>query len=104
MKVPAVLNPALHTLWQSLAAGLATWYASVNLGAVHNVDDAKKLALSGIAAGVAALLSAALHVGKTYGPGLLASVSPVKVSNNELAMIEAVLEAAAAETASEPAP
>lgn len=94
-----ILKPALHTLWQALVAALVTWYASVNLGAVHNVDDAKKLALSALVAVGAALLSALLHVAKQYGPTLISTGLRGKVDKNEMAMIDAVLDSVSAEQA-----
>lgn len=89
-----ILKPALHTLWQSLAAGLATWFASANLGQVHGIDDAKKLALSGVAAAGAALLSGVYHAAKLYGPAAVNRVLAGRVNKAELFLIDQALDAA----------
>lgn len=103
----AILKPALHALWQTFLATLAVWWGAsgaTGINAIHNVDDAKRFALSGAAAGLAALASALYHTGQQYGPRLLSSVLPFKVNKAELASIYEVLDAAiAAQTPPPPA-
>lgn len=94
------LRPALHTLWQALAASLLVWWHGaglVGIHAVHNVSDAKRFALSVLVAVVAAAASAILHTAKQLGPGLAHGyIARHGVDDVELSAIDDVLDAAAA--------
>lgn len=69
-----IAKPALHTLWQAFAAALVIWWGVAGAAGWHKVTDvpsAEKFAVSALLAALAALLSAALHTVRQYGPAFL---------------------------------
>lgn len=91
-----ILKPALHTLWQTFVGLVAAWWGAaglVGVTSVRNVDDAKRFALSGAAAVLAALASAAYHTARQYGPQLIVRLIPGRMNKAELATIYELLDA-----------
>jgi hypothetical protein len=104
-KVP-VWKPALHTLWQALAAALVVWFGAnaADVQAVRNVAELERLGLSLALAVLAALLSVAKNLGKQYLPGLLhAKDNPAEVAEID-ALIDSFNPVALAAPGAAPSP